>query len=147
MVGWGVPTYDSHYIFSYMHQTRAGKNGSWNAVRYSNPELDKKIDSLTTGSRQAQCHHRGDLDQAAGGYRLPSDPPSDAGVRLSLPLSKPHRLHGLRRSDRHGAHALGPQPQVEFPTRRGVLTALDGVSFNIGPGEVLGVVGELGAGS
>ena len=36
--------------------------------------------------------------------------------------------------------------RVEFPTRRGVLTALDGVSFTIGPGEVLGVVGESGAG-
>src|SRR3954466_2639304 len=36
--------------------------------------------------------------------------------------------------------------RVEFPTRRGALTALDGISFAIAPGEVLGVVGESGAG-
>jgi peptide/nickel transport system ATP-binding protein len=35
---------------------------------------------------------------------------------------------------------------VEFPTRRALLRALDGVSFHIEPGEVLGVVGESGAG-
>ncbi len=36
--------------------------------------------------------------------------------------------------------------RVEFPTRRGVLTAVDDVSFTIDEGEVLGVVGESGAG-
>ncbi len=36
--------------------------------------------------------------------------------------------------------------RVEFPTRRGVLTAIDGVSFDLSEGEVLGVVGESGAG-
>jgi peptide/nickel transport system ATP-binding protein len=35
---------------------------------------------------------------------------------------------------------------VEFPTRRGVLHALDRVSLSIAPGEILGVVGESGAG-
>jgi peptide/nickel transport system ATP-binding protein len=35
---------------------------------------------------------------------------------------------------------------VEFPTRRGTLRALDRVSFTIDTGEILGVVGESGAG-
>ncbi len=35
---------------------------------------------------------------------------------------------------------------VEFPGRRGTLRALDAVSFSIAPGEILGVVGESGAG-
>jgi peptide/nickel transport system ATP-binding protein len=35
---------------------------------------------------------------------------------------------------------------VEFPTRRGVLRAIDDISFTINKGEVLGVVGESGAG-
>ena len=36
--------------------------------------------------------------------------------------------------------------RVEFPTRRGTLVAVDDMSFEISPGEVLGVVGESGAG-
>jgi peptide/nickel transport system ATP-binding protein len=36
--------------------------------------------------------------------------------------------------------------RVEFPTRRGTLVALDNVSFDIAEGEILGVVGESGAG-
>jgi peptide/nickel transport system ATP-binding protein len=36
--------------------------------------------------------------------------------------------------------------RVEFVTRRGILKAIDGISFDIAKGEVLGVVGESGAG-
>jgi peptide/nickel transport system ATP-binding protein len=36
--------------------------------------------------------------------------------------------------------------RVEFPTRFGTLVAVNGVSLSIAPGEVLGVVGESGAG-
>jgi peptide/nickel transport system ATP-binding protein len=36
--------------------------------------------------------------------------------------------------------------RIDFPTRRGTLVAVDGISFSIAPGEVLGVVGESGAG-
>ncbi len=35
---------------------------------------------------------------------------------------------------------------VEFPHRRGTLRALDDISLSIAPGEILGVVGESGAG-
>ena len=48
LLGWGVPTYDSHYIFSFLYQTRSGSEGSWNATGYSNPENDAAIRSLSS---------------------------------------------------------------------------------------------------
>ena len=36
--------------------------------------------------------------------------------------------------------------RVEIPTRRGVLTALDDVNLTIAAGEIVGMVGESGAG-
>ena len=51
------------------------------------------------------------------------------------------------------SEAMNSQPllrvenlRVEFPTRRGTLVAVNGISFHIDEGEVLGVVGESGAG-
>ncbi|MEO0388373.1 MAG: ABC transporter substrate-binding protein, partial [Pseudomonadota bacterium] len=48
MLGWGVPTYDSEYIFNFLVHTRTEKYGSWNATRYTNPALDEKIVSLAS---------------------------------------------------------------------------------------------------
>ena len=30
LLGWGVPTYDSEYAFSFLHHTRTGRYGVWN---------------------------------------------------------------------------------------------------------------------
>ncbi|WP_430398805.1 ABC transporter substrate-binding protein [Ferrovibrio sp.] len=46
LLGWGVPTFDSHYVFSYLVQTPDGKNGSWNFTNYSNPKLDGMINGM-----------------------------------------------------------------------------------------------------
>lgn len=46
MLGWGVPTFDSHYIFNFLVHTTTENRGSWNGTRYSNPALDKKIVAL-----------------------------------------------------------------------------------------------------
>lgn len=47
LLGWGVPTFDSNYIFSFLYHSRTGKEGSYNATRYANPAVDKMIQSLT----------------------------------------------------------------------------------------------------
>ena len=54
LLGWGVPTYDSDYIFSYLYHTREGTRGGWNATRYSNPEIDKQIQSLSSETDKAK---------------------------------------------------------------------------------------------
>ena len=48
LVGWGVPPFDSEYVFSFLYHTRDAKFGSWNALRYSNPDLDRKIEALSS---------------------------------------------------------------------------------------------------
>ncbi len=47
LLGWGVPTFDSDYIFSFLYHKREGSRGSWNATRYSNPEMETLIQSLS----------------------------------------------------------------------------------------------------
>jgi len=48
MLGWGVPTYDSEYIFNFLVHTKGEKYGSWNGTRYTNPALDKTIEALAS---------------------------------------------------------------------------------------------------
>ena len=39
MLGWGVPTLDSHYVFHYLYESGA----SWNKVNFSNSDVDAAI--------------------------------------------------------------------------------------------------------
>lgn len=43
---WGVPSFDSAYIFNFLVHTRNDSLGSWNGTGYSNPELDRAIVAL-----------------------------------------------------------------------------------------------------
>jgi peptide/nickel transport system substrate-binding protein len=47
LIGRGVPTFDSHYIFELLVHTHTDKHGGWNATRFSNPDLDAQIAALT----------------------------------------------------------------------------------------------------
>jgi len=48
LLGWGVPTFDSQYVFDFLVHSRRDGYGSFNGTRYTNAELDAKIESLAT---------------------------------------------------------------------------------------------------
>jgi peptide/nickel transport system substrate-binding protein len=48
LLGWGVPTYDSHYIFSFLYAGREGKEGAFNGTRLNDADLNKQIQALTS---------------------------------------------------------------------------------------------------
>ena len=54
MLGWGVPTYDSEYIFNFLVHGREDSIGTWNGTGFDNDELDAMILSLASNT---------DLDQ------------------------------------------------------------------------------------
>ena len=48
LLGWGVQTYDSEHIFNFLVHSRDEKYGSWNGTRFSDADLDAKIEALAT---------------------------------------------------------------------------------------------------
>lgn len=50
MLGWGVPTYDSEYIFNFLVHGRESDVGTWNGTGFDNDELDAKIKSLASNT-------------------------------------------------------------------------------------------------
>ncbi|WP_372891085.1 ABC transporter substrate-binding protein [Rhodosalinus sp.] len=61
MLGWGVPTYDSEYIFNFLVHTRGDERGSWNGTGFSNSEVDEMIVSLAS---ETDLEMRNDTIQA-----------------------------------------------------------------------------------
>lgn len=48
LLGWGVPTFDSAYVFDFLIHSTEGARGGWNGSQYSVPEVDAMIQSLAT---------------------------------------------------------------------------------------------------
>ena len=46
MLGWGVPTFDSHYIFNFLVHGTIENRGSWNNTGYDNSEVNQMIVAL-----------------------------------------------------------------------------------------------------
>lgn len=54
MLGWGVPTLDSHYVFHYLVESRTENGGTWNHANFSNAEVDAKIKAMPTETDRAK---------------------------------------------------------------------------------------------
>jgi peptide/nickel transport system substrate-binding protein len=46
LLGWGVTTFDSEYIFSLLYHTNTGALGGWNGTRFSDRVVDDQIHTL-----------------------------------------------------------------------------------------------------
>jgi peptide/nickel transport system substrate-binding protein len=54
LLGWGVTTFDSEYIFSNLYHTNTGQLGGWNGTGFSDAGIDAQIRSLRTEIDQAR---------------------------------------------------------------------------------------------
>ncbi|NDW53822.1 ABC transporter substrate-binding protein [Aliiroseovarius sp. PrR006] len=50
MLGWGVPTYDSEYIFNFLVHGRESDIGTWNGTGFNNADLNATIKSLASNT-------------------------------------------------------------------------------------------------
>ena len=48
LLGWGVPTLDSHYVFDFLLETKTESTGAWNFTGWSNEEFDQLSRALPT---------------------------------------------------------------------------------------------------
>ena len=64
MLGWGVPTFDSHYVYSYLFES----SGSWNKVNFNNSRVDELVAAMgvetNLDTRNAMIAEAWDITQA-----------------------------------------------------------------------------------
>lgn len=46
LLGWGITTFDSFYVFNNLYRSRTETHGAWNVAGFSDPEIDALIDGL-----------------------------------------------------------------------------------------------------
>ena len=106
MLGWGVPTYDSEYIFNFLVHGRESDIGTWNGTGFDNDDLDAKIESLASNT---------DLDarnaDIASIWRVVQD------EQLYIPIH--HQVLNWGMSDNVGTEVdAEDQPRVKYFTMK-----------------------------
>ncbi len=48
LLGWGIPTFDSHYVFNDLYRGKTSNAGTWNGTGLANAALDAQIDGLNS---------------------------------------------------------------------------------------------------
>jgi peptide/nickel transport system substrate-binding protein len=57
LLGWGVPTFDSEYVFRHLFHSVTEGRPAWNGTGYSNPKTDADIESLATETDLTNRNH------------------------------------------------------------------------------------------
>ena len=96
MLGWGVPTLDSHYVFSFLYDSK----GSWNKVGFNSARVDELIQTMVVEvdpvKRNAQLPRLGDRQ---GRYLTLAVAPSGYSWRQSpMLMCQPSEQRTLFRS-------------------------------------------------
>ena len=91
LLGWGVSTFDSEYIFSLLYHTNAGDLGGWNGTGFSNGEIDARDPLAPQRDRRqpAQPHHRPALGAPQGRDDLRAAAQPDRHLRHAPRLRHP----------------------------------------------------------
>jgi hypothetical protein len=92
LLGWGVPTFDSEYIFNFLVHSTTDDRGSWNGTRFSNPEVDEMIQSL--GSETDLEKRNETIAKICAGCSGRADLPADPQPGAELGHEVQHRLPG-----------------------------------------------------
>ena len=48
LLGWGVPTFDSEYLFRHLYHSAPVDRPAWNGTGYDDPAIDRLIESIST---------------------------------------------------------------------------------------------------
>jgi peptide/nickel transport system substrate-binding protein len=102
LLGWGVTTFDSEYIFSLLYHTNDNGLGGWNGTKFSDPVVDAQIRTL-----------RGEVDQTKRNATIAALWRKLKGEVIYVPLHNQTITHAMNR-DFDIPIDVSNQPKMKF---------------------------------